>query len=140
MRRYVLLGIAAASLVGCSAGGMNLYAGPEAGPEPAYRDVVAFWLPRIVGDPSKAGVMQISRPRRVESLRGPAWQVCLKTHAFSRPQYIAVFIRDNKVLDSRLGVVADRCVEESYAPFDNWFVEPPDDDTPGRGGRPGRAR
>lgn len=147
MRRHVLPGIAALSLVGCSAGGMSSYAAPEdiAGPEPAaYRDVVGFGLSSIIGDPNKAGVMEISRPRRVDSIKGPAWQVCLKTQVYSRPQFYAVFIQNNKVTDSRLAVIADRCPEETYGQFDNWYKEPPlpDDDAPApkRGGRSGRTR
>jgi hypothetical protein len=100
-----------------------------AGPEPAYRFVIANDLATIVGDPAKAGTFAISGVRRVNSLKGTSWLVCIRTQNFPLlPRYHAVFIQREHVVDSRLSVLIDQCELQSYSPFD-WIADgnaPPD--------------
>ncbi len=66
-------------------------------------------------------VLEISQPRRIDSHKGAAWLVCLKALRYpsQTPRaYYAVFLQQDKVIDSRLSVVLDRCESEAYAPFD----------------------
>lgn len=49
-----------------------------AGPEPDYRFLIADQLGGIVGDPSRAGLLEISTARRVDSMVGASWQVCVR--------------------------------------------------------------
>ena len=94
-----------------------------AGPEPAYRFIIANGLTAIVGDPAKAGTFEISAARRVNSLKGPSWVVCIKTQKFPLlPQYHAVFLQRERVVDSRLSVLIDHCELQSYSPFD-WIAD-----------------
>ena len=94
-----------------------------AGPEPAYRFVIANELTAIVGDPAKAGTFAISGVKRVDSLKGTSWQVCLRTQNFPLlPRYHAVFIQQSHVVDSRLSVLIDQCELQSYSPFD-WIED-----------------
>jgi hypothetical protein len=94
-----------------------------AGPEPAYRFVIANDLAAIVGDPAKAGTFEISGSRRTNSLKGASWLVCLKIQNFPLlPRYYAVFIQSERVVDSRLSVLIDQCEIQSFKPFD-WIVE-----------------
>jgi hypothetical protein len=94
-----------------------------AGPEPAYRFVIANGLAAIVGDPAKAGTFEISGARRVDSLKGASWVVCIKTQNFPLlPQYRAVFLQRERVVDSRLSVLIDQCELQRYSPFD-WIAD-----------------
>ena len=94
-----------------------------AGPEPAYRFIIANGLGGIVGPPNLAGTLEISGPRRVSSLKGAAWVVCLKAQHFPLPpRHYAVFIQRSHIVNSRLSVVIDQCELQSYAPF-NWAVD-----------------
>jgi hypothetical protein len=93
-----------------------------AGPEPAYRYIVAVNMGVIVGNPGTVGETQISALRRVESLKGAAWLVCLKAEHQAMPRFYAAFIQRNRVTDSRLSVLIDQCEVQPYAPF-NWQVE-----------------
>ena len=94
-----------------------------AGPEPAYRFVIANELAAIVGDPAKAGTFAISGVRRVDSLKGTSWLVCIRTQNFPLlPRYYAVFIQRDHVVDSRLSVLIDQCELQSYSSFD-WIAD-----------------
>jgi hypothetical protein len=54
----------------------------------------------------------------VDHLRGPAWLTCLKIDARGNPQHYAIFIQNDKVIDSRASVVMDQCQKEAYGPFE----------------------
>ena len=114
----ILVVLTAAAMAGCSIG--MLPPGEDiAGPPPPYRKLVTAGLPAIVGDPSKAGKLQISPLRRVESVKGPAWLVCVAANPSGRatPLRYAVFIQNEKIFESRLAIQADRCDEQSYEPM-----------------------
>jgi len=95
-----------------------------AGPEPtSYRFIIANRLKAIVGDPSRAGSLEISAPRRLESLKGASWLICLKAQNFPLlPRYYAVFIQRDEIVDSRISVVIDQCELQSFEPFD-WAAD-----------------
>src|SRR5438093_1467304 len=94
-----------------------------AGPEPAYRLIIAGQITGLIGDPSKAGVVQISNVRRVEiSFKGASWLACIKLSPAGFPRYYAVFIQNSKIIDSRLSVLLDQCELQSFGPFD-WAAE-----------------
>ena len=94
-----------------------------AGPEPAYRFVIANNLASVIGDPAKAGTFEISAPRRVNSLKGASWVTCVKTQNFPLlPRYYAVFLQRDRIVDSRLSVLIDQCELQSYSPFD-WLAD-----------------
>jgi hypothetical protein len=94
-----------------------------AGPEPAYRFVIANDLKAIVGDPAKVGTFEISGSRPMSSLKGASWLVCLKAQNFPLlPRYYAVFLQSERVVDSRLSVLIDQCELQSYKPFD-WIAD-----------------
>src|SRR4051812_13044269 len=115
----------ALALGACSVSGLLPdWTSPDvAGPEPAYRFVIANDLVAIVGDPAKAGTFAISGLRRVDSFKGTSWLVCIRTQNFPLlPRYHAVFIQREHVVDSRLSVLIDQCELQSYSPFD-WIVD-----------------
>ena len=92
-----------------------------AGPAPSYRYLVANQVKRIVGDP-RSGGLRISEARRVDSLKGASWLVCLEVEHSPLPRYYAVFIQRDRIVDSRLSVMIDQCEQQSYAAFD-WVAQ-----------------
>ena len=121
----LVLTLMAAPLGGCSISGLlpDWTSTDVAGPEPAYRFVIANDLKTIVGDPAKAGTFAISGARRVDSLKGTSWLVCIRTQNFPLlPRYHAVFMQREHVVDSRLSVLIDQCELQSYSPFD-WIAD-----------------
>ena len=94
-----------------------------AGPEPAYRFVIANSIGSVTGDPAKAGTFEISGVRRIDSLKGASWMACIKTQIFPfLPRYFAVFIQRDRIVDSRLSVLIDQCELQTYSPFD-WVAD-----------------
>ena len=113
------------TLGACSISGLLPdWTSPEvAGPEPAYRFIIANGLAAIVGNPSSAGTFEISGLRRVDSLKGPSWLACIRTQNFPQlPHYYAVFLQKDRVVDSRLSVLIDQCELQTYLPFD-WIAD-----------------
>jgi hypothetical protein len=86
--------------------------------EPDYRRLVAGNIKTMFPNPAALGMLEISGIRRVDHLKGPAWLTCLKLDAKGTPQHYAIFIIDNRIVDSRAGIVIDRCYSETYAPLD----------------------
>ena len=88
-----------------------------AGAPPPFRKLITANVVAIFGDASRAQGMKISGVRRVDSLKGPAWLVCVRTMSDGRALDYAVFIQDEKIVDSRLAVRGDHCEAEALEPF-----------------------
>lgn len=124
--RFLALALAtlAPTLTGCSLSGPffdDSYEkaktlSPE--PVPPYRRLVATAMKGFKSPIEPAG-LQISEPRWIERVGGPAWIVCLKSDPqASVPVYYAFFIQKQAVVDTRTAVGTDRCVHQEFAPFD----------------------
>jgi hypothetical protein len=112
-------------LGGCSISGLLPdWTSPDvAGPEPAYRFIIANGLVGIVGNPANAGTFEISDLRRVDSLKGASWLICIRVQNFPQlPRHYAVFLQRERIVDSRLSVLIDQCEMQSYLPFD-WIAD-----------------
>jgi hypothetical protein len=86
--------------------------------EPDYRRIVADNIKVIFPGQAATGDLEISGVRLVDHLKGPAWLTCLKLDAHGKPQQYAIFIQDNKIIDSREGIVIDQCYKQTYTPLD----------------------
>jgi hypothetical protein len=85
--------------------------------QPNYRRIITENI-RLIFPKDPPGDLEISGLRMVDHLKGPAWMTCLKIDAHGNPQLYAIFIQDNKVIDSRASIVMDQCQKESYGPFE----------------------
>ena len=96
------------------------WAPPASAPElaqPNHRRIVADNIKVIFPDQTLLGDVEISGVRPVDHLKGPAWLTCLKVVVRGTPQHYAVFIQDDKIIDSRGGIVIDQCHKETYTPL-----------------------
>lgn len=97
-------------------------------PQPGQPKVTTT-LPLIA---SEFAPYEVSGARLVDSLEDWSWVVCLKGANIGpkatapnvrvrvyrpEPIYIAVFIRGNRIVDSRAGVLADGCAAQQYEPL-----------------------
>ena len=90
-----------------------------AGAEPAYRFLIANKLKEILGDPAPSDTLQISTAKRIDSLKGASWRVCLRAQKFPLlPRFYAVFFQRGQMVDSRLSVLIDQCEIQSYSAYD----------------------
>ncbi len=85
--------------------------------QPNYRRIITENI-RSIFPKEPPGNMEISGLRMVDHLKGRAWMTCLKIDARGNPQLYAIFIQDNKVIDSRASILMDQCQRESYGPFE----------------------
>jgi hypothetical protein len=129
MHVRALLLLLALTLEDCSVSGVVTDWASEdvAGPEPVnYLREVAVQLDGVIGPKDRdLRVLEISRPRRVDLLKGASWLVCLKSDRTSSrlpPAYYGVIIQRNKIVESRISVLTDECETQPYTPF-NWSVE-----------------
>jgi hypothetical protein len=84
-----------------------------------FRRLIAENMKTIFADPATLSNVEISAVRMVDHhLKGPAWLTCLKVDANGRSQHYAIFIQGDKIIDSRAGILMDRCYKEVYLPFD----------------------
>jgi hypothetical protein len=122
VRAYVLA--VAVVLGSCSASEHVHNWAPDPAPDlsqPNYRRIVADNIWSVFKDQNQMsiGALEISGVRPVDHLNGPAWVTCLKLDAHGNsPQHYAIFIQENKIIDSRLGILIDRCHKEAYTPFE----------------------
>jgi len=112
-------------LGGCSLSGLlpDWTSTDVAGPEPAYRFLIANKLKEVLGDATPTDTLEISKADRIESLKGASWRVCIRVQKFLLPpRYYAVFFQREQMVDSRLSVLIDQCEIQSYAVFD-WRAD-----------------
>lgn len=112
-------------LSGCALSGLlpDWTSTDVAGPEPAYKFLIANKLREILGDEAPTDTLQVSKAERLESLKGASWRVCVKAQKFLLPpRYYAVFFQRDQMVDSRLSVLIDQCEIQSYSAFD-WKTE-----------------
>jgi hypothetical protein len=116
--------------------------------QPNYRRIVADNIKALFPNSASVGDWEISKVRLVDYVKGPAWITCLKFRvhvdpvvgqsapnstttenpvvaqsapsptASGSPQYYAIFIQGDKIIDSRLGVAIDQCRSRTFQPFD----------------------
>ena len=108
----------AAVLAGCSLSEVAMSPQNDiAGPAPNYRKLITTHLVSIVGEGKRAQGLRISAPRRVDSLKGVAWLVCLRADADTQPLDYAILIQEERIVDSRTAARTDQCHEQAYEPF-----------------------
>lgn len=117
----LLYSVMALALAGCALE-TALPPGDDLTREPDFRAILARNVGSIVGDPSKLGELEISGAWRADSVKGYAWQVCLRSNIYSQPKYYAAFIQNEKIANSRLAVVLDQCERQSYTQFNEWIA------------------
>ena len=105
-------------LAGCSLSEVAPLPQPDlSGPSPNYRKLIAPSVAGIVGDVKRVRTMQISRARAVNSMKGPAWLVCLRADVDVKVLDYAILIQEEQIVDSRIAARTDQCQDQDYEPF-----------------------
>ena len=114
------------TLGGCTSGDIILNDTPTSElSQPNHRRIVADSIATLFeknkdinfGVVEISDVRQVSAPLAANPLGGPTWLTCLKFDAHGNAQHYAIFIQDDKVIDSRIGVLADQCHKKTYTAF-----------------------
>ncbi len=117
-RRAAGIGLVATALLGgCSSPSGPSFLPPDAptqlDPGPAdYQALVGTELNKM--NRAFMGPIEVSPPRRTRLAQPGDWMVCVRTIMKERPAYIAMFIREGRVVDRRLAVLMDECPQAQY--------------------------
>jgi hypothetical protein len=86
--------------------------------DPSYREVVAARLKSVLKNYDSYDSFEISDPRWVHSIKGPAWLTCVRFRDQGRLRNFASFLDGKSVVDDRFAVQTDDCDLQTYYPFD----------------------
>jgi hypothetical protein len=109
---------AALLLAGCSSASILAPEAPmqlELGPAD-YQTMVSKMLAQM---PQRGSMelIEVSAPRKTRLSQPGDWMVCVRTLMKDRPTYIAMFIREGLIVDHRLAVIIDECMQAQYQPL-----------------------
>lgn len=118
MSRPCIGGVAALMLGGCSSTFFFLPDTPiPLDPGPAdYQTLVVQDLAKLQNR-AAMGPFEISSLRKTRLAQPGDWMVCVRTSIEERPSYIAVFMREGRVVDRRVAVLVDECTQEQFRPL-----------------------
>jgi len=117
VRATLLLPLA---LLGCSGVALTQTDAPASAPDPsAFHKLIGNHLKMSFPDIANYESFEISDAHWVHSVKGWAWLSCVRFQERGHVRTYAVFIRTDKVVDSRYAVTTDGCGEQTYAPFDD---------------------
>jgi len=85
---------------------------------PSYREVVAARLKSVLKNYDSYDSFEMSDPRWVHSIKGPAWLTCVRFRDQGRLRSFALFLDGKSVVDDRFAVQTDDCDLQTYYPFD----------------------
>jgi hypothetical protein len=109
------------SLAGCSGIAAPNDEAPPLAPDPAFRDIIATHLKKEMKNYSAYQPFEISDPRWVHTIKGWNWLTCVRFQDHGRVRTYAVFLADNKVVDSRYAVLTDNCEAQTYYQFERMY-------------------
>ena len=111
------LGLSAA-LSGCAGLAASNSEMQLTGLDPSYREVVAARLKSVLKNYNSYDLFEMSDPRWVHSIKGPAWLTCVRFRDQGRLRSFALFLDGKSVVDDRFAVQTDDCDLQTYYPFD----------------------
>jgi hypothetical protein len=107
-------------LLGCSSVALPQSDAPPAEANAAaFHKIIGAYLTESFKDIGTYDSFEISEARWVHTAKGWSWLSCIRFQERSHVQTYAVFIRTDKVVDSRYAVTTDGCGEQAYAPFND---------------------
>jgi hypothetical protein len=91
---------------------------PPSGPDPSYRDVIAYCFKTTFKDYATYELFEISEPRWVSSLKGWNWLVCVRFVDRGHRRNYALRLNDSTVVDGHYAYQTDNCGSQAYVVFE----------------------
>jgi hypothetical protein len=98
----------------------NLRARPKTGDAPPVQGQLIFTANKHV---DKVEISDLRRTLRTD-LYGWAWQTCIRASVEGVQHSYAVFVAENRVIDSRMALEPDQCDQRHYTPLKIAQAEP----------------
>ena len=104
-------------LPGCSSLAQPQEDTPAAGPDPTFGKLIATHI-KSFKDVNNYSSFEISEFRWVHSIKGWSWLTCVRFQDHDRKLTYAVFLKADKIVNSRFAVETDGCgTQRTYSPF-----------------------
>jgi hypothetical protein len=91
---------------------------PPSGPDPSYRDIVAYCFKATFKDYASYELFEISEPRWVSSIKGWVWLVCVRFIDRGHRRSYALLLNDSAVVDGHYAHQTDNCGSQAYVVFE----------------------
>jgi hypothetical protein len=91
---------------------------PPSGPDPTYRDVIAYCFKTAFKNYATYELFEISEPRWVSSIKGWNWLVCVRFVDRGHRRNYALLLNGSTVVDGHYAYQADNCGSQAYVAFE----------------------
>jgi len=91
---------------------------PPSGPNPTYRDVIAYCFKTTFKNYATYELFEISEPRWVSSIKGWNWLVCVRFVDRGHRRNYALLLNDSTVVDGHYAYQTDNCGSQAYVVFE----------------------
>jgi hypothetical protein len=91
---------------------------PPSGPDPSYRNVIAYCFKTTFKDYATYELFEISEPRWVSSIKGWVWLVCVRFVDRGHRRKYALLLNDSTVVDGHYAHQTDNCGSQAYVVFE----------------------
>jgi hypothetical protein len=91
---------------------------PPSGPDPSYRDVIAYCFKTTFKNYATYELFEISEPRWVSSIKGWNWLVCVRFVDRGRRRSYALLFNGSTVVDGHYPYQTDACGSQAYVVFE----------------------
>ena len=91
---------------------------PPSGPDPTYRDVIAYCFKTTFKNYATYELFEISEPRWVSSIKGWIWLVCVRFVDRGHRRNYALLLNDSTVVDGHYAYQTDNCGSQAYVVFE----------------------
>jgi len=91
---------------------------PPSGPNPTYRDVIAYCFKTTFKNYATYELFEISEPRWVSSIKGWNWLVCVRFVDRGHRRNYALLLNGSTVVDGHYAYQTDNCGSQAYVVFE----------------------
>ena len=115
---YIALSVQPCAIA--QSGSMGAIAQSEApsGPNPSYRDIIAYCFKNTFKNYATYELFEISEPRWVSSIKGWNWLVCVRFVDRGHRRNYALLLNDSTVVDGHYAYQTDNCGSQAYVVFE----------------------
>src|SRR6516165_1104839 len=91
---------------------------PPSGPNPFYRDIIAYCFKTTFKNYATYELFEISEPRWVSSIKGWNWLVCVRFVDRGHRRNYALLLNGSTVVDGHYAYQTDNCGSQAYVVFE----------------------
>jgi len=106
---YIALSVQPCAIAQSGSMGATAQSEPPSGPNPSYRDIIAYCFKNTFKNYATYELFEISEPRWVSSIRGWNWLVCVRFVDRGHRRNYALLLNDSTVVDGHYAYQTDNC-------------------------------